>query len=69
MLVVTRGPLALLKSWVLGLKDIVVFASHLVPSAEVAAALVPALMILCVALLGGVVFGLRTYMVRAEVPR
>lgn len=68
-LVVTRGPLALLKSWVLGLKDIVVFASHLVPSAEVAAALVPTLMVLCVALLGGVVFGLRTYMVHAEVPR
>jgi len=68
-LVLTWGPVALLKSWVLGLKDIVVLASQLVPSGEVAAALIPTLMILCVALLGAVVFGLRTYMVRAEVPR
>ena len=68
-LVVTRGPLALLKSWILGLKDIVVFASNLLPSAQVAAALVPTLMIVCVALLGAVVFGLRTFLVRAEVPR
>jgi anti-sigma factor RsiW len=68
-LLVARGPVALLKSWVLGLKDVVVWASHLVPSAEVAAALVPALMLLCVALLGAVVFGLRTLLVRAEVPR
>ncbi len=68
-LVVTRGPLALLKSWILGLKDIVVFASNLLPSAEVAAALIPTLMIVCIALLGAVVFGLRTFLVRAEVPR
>ncbi len=66
-LVVTRGPLALLKSWILGLKEVVVYASHLLPSAEVAAALVPTMMILCTALLGGVVYGLRTYLVRAEV--
>ncbi len=68
-LVMTRGPVALFKSWVLSVKDLIVFASHLVPSPEVAAAVLPALMLLCVALLGGVVFGLRTYMVRAEVPR
>ena len=68
-LLVTRGPLALLKSWVLGLKDIVVFASNLLPSAQVAAALVPTLMVVCVALLGAVAFGLRTFLVRAEVPR
>jgi len=68
-LVVTRGPLALLKSWILGLKEVVVYASHLFPSAEVAAALVPTMMILCTALLGGVAYGLRTYLVRAEVVR
>ena len=68
-LVIARGPLALLKSWVLGLKDVIVWASHLVPSTEVAAALVPTLMLLCVALLGAVVFGLRTFLIRAEVPR
>ncbi|MCO4773577.1 MAG: hypothetical protein KDA24_26325 [Deltaproteobacteria bacterium] len=68
-LVITRGPLALLKSWVLGVKDVVVFASHLLPSAEVAAAVIPSLMIVCVALLGAIAFGLRTFLVRAEVPR
>lgn len=66
-LLVSRGPLALLKSWVLTLKDLVVFASHLAPTPEVAAALVPTALLLCTALLGGAVYGLRTLLVRSEV--
>lgn len=65
-LLLARGPLALLKSWVLGIKDLVVLAAHLVPSAEVAAVLVPTLMLLCAAALGGVTYGLRTALARAE---
>lgn len=66
-LLVTMGPLALLKSWVLGIKEIVVFAAHLMPSAEVAAVLIPTLMLLCAAALGGVTYGLRSVLARAEV--
>lgn len=66
-LVLARGPLALLKSWVLGIKDLVVLAAQLVPSAEAAAVLVPTLMLVCVAALGGVTYGLRTVLARAEV--
>ncbi len=65
-LLVARGPLALLKSWVLGLKEIVVFVAHVVPSADAAAVLVPTLMLLCAAALGAVVYGLRTVLVRSE---
>ncbi len=66
-LLAARGPLALLKAWVLGIKEIVVFAAHLVPSAEVAAVAIPTLMLLCAAALGGVTYGLRTVLARTEV--
>lgn len=65
-LLVARGPLALLKSWVLGIKEIVVFAAQLMPSAEVAAVMLPTLMLLCAAALGAVTYGLRSVLARTE---
>ena len=61
-----RGPVDVFKAWVLGLKDIVVYAHQLSPSAEQAALLVPVGVIVVAALLGSTAYGLRRALIRTE---
>jgi hypothetical protein len=66
-LLITRGPVEILKAWALGLKEVIVWFAVHVPSAQTTAVLVPTLMVLAIALLGGVGFTLRSVLDRAEV--
>ena len=62
-LLVTRGPVALLSAWLLGIKDVLVFVVRAAPTPEAVALLLPGLLLLTAGLLGGVLFGLRVLLV------
>jgi len=66
-MIVTHGPLTLLKAWILGLKDIVVFVARWAPPPDVLVVALPVAMIALAAALGGIVFSLRVVLARAAV--
>ena len=68
-LVISRGPVALLASWVLGCKDVLVFVVRAAPTPEAVAMLLPGLLLLTAALLGAVIVGLRALLVDSEARR
>jgi anti-sigma factor RsiW len=65
-LFVIRGPVDVFKSWVLGLKDILVFAHRVAPSGEQAAVLIPVAFLVITLLLVSTGYGLRRVLIRTE---
>jgi anti-sigma-K factor RskA len=67
LLAVTHGPLEIVRSWVIGLKDVVLFVAANGPSAEQLTVIVPIAAVASVVGLYGVWSGMRTVWTRARV--